>query len=161
VSKQGAGQSATPTARPRKPLDPLLLERLAETAFLASELRMHTQAERIFVCLATLRPGNLKPLIGLAMVRARRGQIDRAITELEDLLLRHPECELARAVLGTMLLNARRPGALPLFDTILTQGSDQDAITIARDHVQSARAQETAGSSAEAAELARYAGVRP
>ena len=33
--------------RRRRPLDPMLLERLAETGFLATEFGLHEQAERI------------------------------------------------------------------------------------------------------------------
>src|SRR5690349_16506500 len=91
------------TLRRRRPPDTALLERLAETGFLATEFGLHEQAEHIFSCLARIRPGKPSPHIALAMIQARRGSMQTAIVSLQDVIARHPESELARAVLGTML----------------------------------------------------------
>jgi hypothetical protein len=141
MSQQGVASISIPPRRIKAP-DPLLLERLAETGFLATEFGMHECAEQIFTCLRQLRPGKPSPLIALAMVHARRGMVDQAIDELNALLETHPDCEIARAVLGTMLVHARRTGALELFEKIIADGTDAGAISIASCCVEQARKQE-------------------
>jgi predicted Zn-dependent protease len=141
MSQQGVASISLPPRRIKAP-DPLLLERLAETGFLATEFGMHERAEEIFTCLRQLRPGKPSPIIALAMVHARRGLIDQAIEELNALLESQPDCEIARAVLGTMLVHARRPGALELFEKIIADGTDAGAISIANCCVELARKQE-------------------
>lgn len=143
MSQQGVASISIPPRRIKAP-DPLLLERLAETGFLATEFGMHDRAEQIFTCLAQLRPGKPSPRIALAMVHARRGLVDQAIDELNALLETNPDCEIARAVLGTMLVHARKPGALELFEKIISDGTDAGAISIASCCVDLARKQEGA-----------------
>ena len=61
--------------RRRRPLDHVLLERLAETAFQATEFALQEQAERIFESLAKLKPGKPSPhlaLAGFAVLSAAR-----------------------------------------------------------------------------------------
>ncbi|HEY5808827.1 MAG TPA: HrpB1 family type III secretion system apparatus protein [Povalibacter sp.] len=128
----------------RKPLDTLLLERLAETGFLASECGLHDRAERIFVCLSAMRPGNPSPRVALAMVRARRGAMSQAMDELRALIAAQPDCDLARSMLGTMLVHGRQPGALELFSHVLDAGTDPAAVEIARCWIELAREQEPA-----------------
>ena len=143
MSQQGVASISVPARRSKAP-DPLLLERLAETGFLATEFGMHERAEKIFACLERLRPGKPSPRIALAMVRARRGLVDQAIDELNALIEAHPDNEIARAVLGTMLVHARKPGALELFEKIIADGIDAGAISIASCCVEQARKQEGA-----------------
>lgn len=140
MSQQGVASIGIPARRIKAP-DPLLLERLAETGFLATEFGMHERAEQIFTCLRQLRPGKPSPLIALAMVHARCGRIDQAIDELNELLETQPDCEIARAVLGTMLVHARRDGALELFEKIIADGTDAGAISIASCCIEQARKQ--------------------
>src|SRR5687768_1808544 len=131
MSKQGFETTLEGLRSRRKPPDPVLLERLAETGFLATELGMDEAAERIFHCLATLRPQQCAPLIALAMVHARRGWMGQAIAELRDLITQRPDCDLARAVLGTMLMHAGQPGALRLFEQVMEHNRDAGAVSIA------------------------------
>ncbi len=127
-------------ARRRKPLDPQLLERLAETGFLATEFGMDEHAERIFTHLATLKPGTPSPRIALAMVQARRGQLDAAMSALRQLLDEQPECELACAVLGTMLVHVGDPGALELLEGVIARAADPSAVSVAESCLEQARA---------------------
>ena len=59
MSQQDVGQLSPGVAsgRRRRPPDPVLLERLAETGFLATEFGLHEQAERIFECLGQAEAG--------------------------------------------------------------------------------------------------------
>lgn len=126
-------------ARRRKPIDPVLLERLAETGFLATEFGMDEHAERIFVQLACLKPGKPSPRIALAMVQARRGQIDAAITALRQLLDEQPECDLARAVLGTMLVHIGDAEARGLLEDVIARAVDPSAVSVAESCMEQAR----------------------
>ncbi|GFE82388.1 hypothetical protein GCM10011487_43880 [Steroidobacter agaridevorans] len=156
MSQQGVPSIGVPTRRIKAP-DPLLLERLAETGFLATEFGMHDRAEQIFTCLEQLRPGKASPRIALAMVRARRGSIEQAIVEINALLETHPDCEVARAVLGTMLVHAGKPGALELFEKIIADGTDAGAISIATCCIEQAREQHGASQYAPAEPSSSFA----
>ena len=142
MSKQGAGQAEAPGTSRRRSLDPLLLERLAETGFLATEFGMDDHAESIFRCLARLRPGQPSPLIALAMVHARRGLMAQAIGELRELLAERPECAMAKAVLATMLVHDRQAGALQLCEEVLANATDPRAADVVRACIELARQQE-------------------
>lgn len=128
------------SARGRKPVDPVLLERLAETGFLATEFGMDEHAERIFVQLACLKPGKPSPRIALAMVQARRGQMDMAIGALRQLLDEQPECDLARAVLGTILVHVGDAEARELLEGVITRAADPSAVAVAESCLEQARA---------------------
>jgi hypothetical protein len=143
-------------------LDPLLLERLAETGYLASECGMDQQAERIFACLAMMSPGKASPLIGLAIVHSRRGLVDQAISELRAVVAQHPDHEMARAILGAMLAHSRQAGALKMLEGIMAKGKDQAAVEVARSCVELAREQETESKSvnSESLEYFRHYNVR-
>lgn len=117
--------------RRRRPLDPMLLERLAETGFLATEFGLHEQAERIFECLAKLKPGKPSPHIALAMVQARRGRITEGIAALREVIDRHPESELARAVLGSMLIHVGDDEGRELLDGVIARDQDSAAVGVA------------------------------
>ncbi|HKE95944.1 MAG TPA: HrpB1 family type III secretion system apparatus protein [Povalibacter sp.] len=158
VAKQALDFASAP-ARLR-PRDPLLLERLAEVGFLASECGLHAHAERAFVCLSALRPGNPSPLIALAMVRARRGALTEAMTDLRALIAAQPDCDLARAMLATMIIHMRQAGALELLQTVLTTGSDPAAIEIARCWIDLAREHEQAPAPTVPAEFFRRHSIR-
>jgi thioredoxin-like negative regulator of GroEL len=142
MSTQGAGSADAPGIGRRRSLDPLLLERLAETGFLATEFGMDDHAEQIFGCLARLRPGESSPLIALAMVHARRGWMAQAIGELRELLTDRPDCEMAKAVLATMLVHDRQPGALQLCEEVLANDTDSRAADVVRCCIELARQQE-------------------
>lgn len=117
--------------RRRRPLDPVLLERLAETGFLATEFGLHEQAERIFECLAKLKPGKPSPHIALAMVQARRGRIKEGIAALRDVIDQHPDSELARAVLGSMLIHVGDPEGRELLGGVIARDLDSAAVGVA------------------------------
>ena len=117
--------------RRRKAPDAALLERLAETGFLATEFGLHRQAELIFSCLVRLKPGKPSPHIALAMVQARRGRMEPAIASLRDVIDRHPESELARAVLGTMLVHIGDPEGRELLEGVIARDIDADAVGVA------------------------------
>jgi predicted Zn-dependent protease len=147
----------------QKTSDTLLLERLAETGFMASECGMDLQAEKIFGCMTTMRPGSSFPLISLAIARARRGLMDQAIGELRKLIADRPGSEIAKAVLGTMLVHSRQPGALKLLEEIIAANTDQAAVGIAKGCIDLARTQETEakGGKSESLEFFRHHNVRP
>lgn len=148
-------------SRRRKPLDPVLLERVAETGFLATEFGLDDHAERIFLALAKLKPGRPSPRIALAMVQARRGRVDEAIAALCLLLEEHPESDLARAVLGTMLVHARRPFAEGLLDDVVMHSQDQSAISVAKTGLEQLKARAVDESAAsEAVALFRHHNTR-
>jgi predicted Zn-dependent protease len=151
----------TTTSR-RTSLDPVLLERLAETGFLATEFGMDEHAEKIFRCLVKLRPAHPSPLIALAMVRARRGAMNEAIADLQALVANRPECEMAKAVLATMLVHERRPGALQLCEEVLRNEVDRSAVDVVRTCVDLAREQEkqSAPSGPESLEYVRHYNIR-
>lgn len=117
--------------RRRRPLDPVLLERLAETGFLATEFGLHEQAERIFECLAKLKPGKPSPHIALAMVQARRGRIAEGIAALREVINQHPESELARAVLGSMLIHVGDHEGRELLEGVIARDQDSAAVGVA------------------------------
>src|SRR5438045_5573652 len=123
-------------------LEPDLLGRLAEAGFLASECGLHQEAERIFRGLAGLKPGRPSPLTALAMVHARRGLVSQAIAELRVVLTHHPESEMAKAVLATLLLDTQQPGALALFEEVLASAQDASAVKVAQCSIVVAREQE-------------------
>ncbi|MCW7542116.1 tetratricopeptide repeat protein [Aquabacterium sp. A7-Y] len=117
-----------------------LLERIAEAGFLASECGLHMQAETIFSALAAAKPGHPSPLIGLALSHARMGRLDGAIDELRAVVERCPDSDMARAMLGTLLVHAQQPGALPLFEAVIASGRDSSAVNVARGCLELARA---------------------
>ena len=137
----------------RKPDDPLLLERLAETGFLATEFGLDHQAELIFRSLIRLRPGKPSPRIALAMVEARRGQMQSAIGQLRQIIEEYPDLELARAVLGTMLLHIGEPGALQFLEDIVARGGDPGAISVAASCIEQAQAERARNADKEHAAL--------
>ncbi len=170
-SDQGRGAPA-PTAasvaapRRRRCADPVLLERLAETGFLATEFGLHEQAARIFSCMRRLKPGKPSPRIALAMVLARSGNMQRAIADLHDIIEQSPESELARAVLGTMLVHIGDQEGLRLLEDVVARGVDKAAIDVASSGIDQARAQATARAAstteahADAMEFFRHYNVR-
>jgi predicted Zn-dependent protease len=137
----------------RKPDDPLLLERLAETGFLATEFGLDHQAEFIFRHLIRLRPGKSSPRIALAMVEARCGRMHSAIEQLRQLMEEYPDLELARAVLGTMLLHVGEPGALQLLEDIVARSEDPGAVSVAASCIEQAQAEQARASDKEHAAL--------
>jgi predicted Zn-dependent protease len=118
-------------SRRRKAPDAALLERLAETGFLATEFGLHQQAELIFSCLVRLKPGKPSPHVALAMVQARRGRMESAIASLREVIDQHPDSELARAVLGTMLVHIGEAEGRELLEGVIARDIDADAVGVA------------------------------
>jgi predicted Zn-dependent protease len=145
-----------------KPLDPLLLERLAEVGFLASEFGMHETAQRLFESLSRLRRNNPSPLVALAMVRARAGSLSEAMEQLRALIAQYPDCDLAKAMLGTMLVHGREPGALALFEQVIATDADPAAVSVSQSWIELAREYEAprAALQIEPAEFFRYHNIR-
>jgi hypothetical protein len=123
---------------------PELLERLVEVGFLASECGLHAAAGSIFANLTAMKPGSPSPLIGAAMVRARRGEVDAAIEQLRGVVQHHADSEMAKAMLGTLLVHAERPGALALFEEVLTTARDSGAVNVVHCCLEPARKLEQA-----------------
>lgn len=109
---------------------PELFERLAEAGFLASECGLHAAAESIFDGLTAMKPDKPSPLIGAAMVRARRGEMDAAIEQLRGIVLRYADSEMAKAMLGTLLVYSGQRGALALFEDVLATAHDSGAVNV-------------------------------
>ena len=143
MSKQALDQSSDVGAgsRRRRAPDPLLLERLAEVGFLATEFGLHEQAERIFQCFALLKPGKPSPQIALALMQAHRGRMPEAIAAIRDVIERHPDSELARAVLGTMLIHIKDPAGYELLEDVIARGQDQGAVSVATSYLDLQREQ--------------------
>lgn len=143
MSQQDVGQLSPGVAsgRRRRPPDPVLLERLAETGFLATEFGLHEQAERIFECLARLKPGKPSPHIALAMVQARRGLMTQATAALREVIAQHPDSELARAVLGSMLVHIGDNEGRELLEGVIARAADSAAVSVANSCIEQARAQ--------------------
>jgi hypothetical protein len=140
-AKEPAASPGVASGRRRRPPDPVLLERLAETGFLATEFGLHEQAECIFQCLAKLKPGKPSPPIALAMVQARRGRIAQGITALREVIEQHPDSELARAVLGSMLVHIGDGEGHELLEDVIARGVDSAAVSVATAYIDQARAQ--------------------
>ncbi len=126
---------------------PELFERLAEVGFLASECGLHAAAAAIFANLTAMKPGSPSPLIGAAMVQARRGEVDAAIAQLRDVVEHHADSEMAKAMLGTLLVHAERPGAMVLFEDVLATNRDSGAVNVVRCCIEPARRLEAAAGS--------------
>jgi tetratricopeptide (TPR) repeat protein len=127
---------------------PEVLERLTEVGFLASECGLHDAAQAIFADLIKIKPGNPSPLIGAAMVQARSGGVEQAIEQLQHVVDRYPDSEMAKAMLGTYLVHATRKGALALFEDVLGTGRDSAAVNVARCCFELAQQQEASGATA-------------
>ena len=128
-------------SRRRRAPDPLLLERLAEVGFLATEFGLHQQAERIFQSFVLLKPGKPSPHIALALMQAHQGRMPEAIAAIRDVIERHPDSELARAVLGTMLIHVQDPAGYGLLEDVIARGNDQGAVSVATSYLELQRAQ--------------------
>jgi tetratricopeptide (TPR) repeat protein len=127
---------------------PEVIERLTEVGFLASECGLHDAAQAIFADLAKIKPDNPSPLIGAAMVRARRGESEQAIEQLRQVVDRYANSEMAKAMLGTYLVHTGRKGALPLFEDVLGTGRDSAAVNVVRCCLELAQQQEASGTTA-------------
>jgi hypothetical protein len=79
-----------------------------------------------------MKPDKPSPLIGAAMVRARRGEMDAAIEQLRGIVLRYADSEMAKAMLGTLLVYSGQPGALALFEEVLATARDSGAVNVAQ-----------------------------
>jgi len=118
---------------------PVLFERIAEIGFLATEVGLSTQAEQIFSGLVQAKPGKPYPLIGLAIAHARAGSSVQAIEELKDVVRQFPDNETAKSALGAMLIQAKEPGALKLFEEVLATRSNAAAVNVALVWIDQAR----------------------
>ncbi|MCC5811364.1 MAG: hypothetical protein JJU06_13420 [Ectothiorhodospiraceae bacterium] len=146
----------------REGTDRTLLERLTETGFLASECGLHAEAEQLLASLAEVKPDIPFPLVGLAIVRARSGRLEQAIDELRRLIARYPDCEIAKASLGMLLVQANQGGAAELFNEVLDSGTDPHAVNVAQSCLDLARKpSEPQADSSETLEYFRHMNVRP
>ena len=144
VSEAGGGTGLGVAGRSlRGAASPEILEQLSEAGFLASECGLHGSAETIFACLTAIKPESPSPLIGAAMVRARRGDVEAAIEQLRGVVERHADSEMAKAMLGTLLVHSERRGALALFDEVLATGRDSGAVSVVKCCLDLARQLET------------------
>jgi Bacterial type III secretion protein (HrpB1_HrpK) len=167
----GAGDAAPPepvsavcaAARRRRAPDPILLERIAEVGFLATEFGLHQQAERIFLCFAKLKPGKPAPQIALALMQAHRGRMPEAIAAIREVIEHHPTSELARAVLGTMLIHVKDPAGHELLEDVIARGIDSGAVSVATSYLELQHSQPAPAETvpATAVEFFRHYNVRP
>ncbi len=146
----------------REGTDRVLLERLTETGFLASECGLHGEAEQLLAALADVKPDIPFPLVGLAIVRARSGRLEQAIDELRQLIVRYPDCEIAKASLGMLMVQANQVGAAELFNEVLDSGSDPHAVNVAQSCLDLARKPpEPPADTSDALEYFRHMNLRP
>ena len=120
-----------------------VLEQLAEVGFLASECGLHASAEAIFRSLTEMKPDNPSPLIAAATVRARRGEVVAAIEQLRGIVQRYADSEMAKAMLGTLLVHSEQRGALALFEDVMATARDPGAVNVAQCCLDLARRLET------------------
>ena len=132
MSTHSIEQPPEPIRQSREAANALLFERLAQAGHLASECGLHEQAEQIFCNLVTARPGVPSPSIALAIVRSCGGKTAQAIDDIRRVRVDHPDNEMAIAVLGMFLAQAREPEADDLFRDLLARGTDPAAIEVAR-----------------------------
>jgi Bacterial type III secretion protein (HrpB1_HrpK) len=109
-----------------------VIERLIDVGFLASECGLHDAAKAIFADLMKLRPNNPSMLISAAFVQARRGEIEGTIEQLRGVVARFEESEMAKAMLGTYLVQNGEKGALALFEDVLGTARDRSAVNVVR-----------------------------
>jgi len=109
---------------------PCVLQRIAEIGFLASEYGFHEKAEQIFLGMALAKPDSSAPAVSLAVVHARSGRLQDAITGLKHAAGVYPASEMVKAMLGAFLVEARQDGALELFEAVLASRQEPGAVNI-------------------------------
>jgi hypothetical protein len=124
---------------------PDVVERLTEVGLLASECGLHHAAKAIFADLTKLRPNNPSMLISAAVVQARRGEIEGTIEQLRQVVARFEDFEMAKAMLGTYLVQNGEKGALALFEDVLGTARDPSAVNVVRCSLELARKAEAPG----------------
>lgn len=144
---------------------PCVLQRIAEIGFLASEYGFHEKAEQIISGLALAKPGSPSPSVSIAIVHARSGRLQDAITGLSEAVGRFPGSEMVKAMLGAFLVEAKQDGALELFEAVLASRQEPGAVNIVEcwlDQARKLKSEATAGRS-DSGSLAffRHHNIRP
>lgn len=111
-----------------------LLHKLSEVGFLASESGLSDDALAICSGLAKLKPELSHLQVKLALIQARSGDIDTAISSLRNVVKKFPQDFMAKAMLGTFLVDVGQNSieAVDLLEQVIAQDEDLSAIDVAR-----------------------------
>lgn len=123
-------------------ITPAALFQLAEAGFLACDMGLPEQALVIFSGLALVQPGIPHPVIHQAVVHARYGRVDQAVELLFGLQERFHDSQIVKAMLGMFFVQQEDPRAMALLDEVLEDGTDVEAVAVARSCHELARSQQ-------------------
>jgi|GEM_PF-1653453 len=118
------------------------LFQLVEAGFLACDMGLPEQALAIFSGLARVQPDIPHPVMHQAVVHARYGKVDQAIELLLGLQERFHDSHLVKAMLGMFFVQQEDPRAMALLDEVLEDGTDAEAVAVARSCYELARRQQ-------------------
>ena len=108
------------------------LFQLAEVGFLACDMGLPEQALVIFSGLAFVQPDIPHPVIHQAVVHARYGRVDQAVELLLGLQERFHDSPIVKAMLGMLFVQQEDLRAMALLDEVLEDGTDAEAVAVAR-----------------------------
>jgi hypothetical protein len=103
---------------------------LMQVALLGVELGKTSLASEISTELCELRPDLPHAYIVRAMTVAY-GQTDESVRMLEDTLIRFPDSQLCKVMLGTCMEILKRPGWKYLLESVIDDGRDENAVGLA------------------------------
>lgn len=109
------------------------LRTVLEAAFLLRDVMRYDEAATVFQGVAALRPDLELPVLGLASVLIRQGDLARAQTLCESILARSPDSLHAQVQLGEILLyrGARAEGEDKL-RSVIAEGGDSPHVATAQ-----------------------------
>jgi len=113
-------------------LSPATLFKLAEAGFLACDMGLPEQALVIFSGLALVQPDIPHPVMHQAVVHARCGRVDQAVELLLELRERFHDSQIVKAMLGMFFVQQEDPRAMALLDEVFEDGTDDEAVAVAR-----------------------------
>lgn len=123
-------------------ISPAALFQLVEAGFLACDMGLPEQALVIFSGLALVQPDIPHPVIHQAIVHARYGRVDQAVELLLALQERFHDSQIVKAMLGMLFVQQEDPRAMVLLDEVLEDGTDAEAVAVARSCHELARKQQ-------------------
>lgn len=130
--------------RAEETISPAALFQLVEAGFLACDMGLPEQALVIFSGLALVQPDSPHPVIHQAVVHARYGRVDQAVELLLGLQERFHDSQIVKAMLGMLFVEQEDSRAMALLDEVLEDGTDAEAVAVARSCHELARRQQEA-----------------
>jgi hypothetical protein len=105
---------------------------LLETGVLASYEGFHAEGESLVRRVASFRDDVPQPAVCLISAFYFQGRYEEAITDAKALLKKFPNCQMAKALMGTCMFSAGyRDWEVPLKE-VMEDGRDEWAIDMAR-----------------------------